>query len=438
MKKTRLSDIFNTDSIRNRKRILDRFEINKKEKRLFLDAVEEIENNEGGSGDKVVLEEKDCNFYDYDGTLLYSYTKEEALTLKELPPLPINERFIYEDWNYTIEDIISEEGDCNIGVTCYTADDQTHLFIKTLKNDEKITLNFCISKFNPLTIIDFGDGVIENYNDFSLDAYQSAWMKIEHIFKTKGDYEIKINTESFGFGNIATNVNENFCISEGLYYPIKEINIGRQCYNVAATIGNIIKINIHNSINLKRFCGGARIKFLTLPRGITSLAYQYLYFSNPINMSLPATLTSIGDSNFSSNPLTISLKYPKSITSFTGFSKFGNTQNKNYSIDIYNILVKQDYIFKNATFKTCFNYNIYIKSATFIDCKNIPTFYNCINLKIIKIISDFVPTLDTTININDLKIVVSDVIYDEIIVATNWANMTDKIIKASEYEENQQ
>ena len=48
MKKTRLSDIFNADSIRNKKRILDRFEINKREKRLFLDVIEEIENNGGG------------------------------------------------------------------------------------------------------------------------------------------------------------------------------------------------------------------------------------------------------------------------------------------------------------------------------------------------------------------------------------------------------
>ena len=37
------------------------------------------------------VEEKDVNFYDYDGTLLYSYTFSEATQLLELPEMPDHE-----------------------------------------------------------------------------------------------------------------------------------------------------------------------------------------------------------------------------------------------------------------------------------------------------------------------------------------------------------
>jgi hypothetical protein len=45
------------------------------------------------------LEEKDVNFYDYDGTLLYSYTKEECLELEELPSNPSHNGLVAQGWN---------------------------------------------------------------------------------------------------------------------------------------------------------------------------------------------------------------------------------------------------------------------------------------------------------------------------------------------------
>ena len=50
-------------------------------------------SNSGGSGGGKELKRDDVNFFDYDGTLLYSYTWEEAKNLTELPPLPKHEGF---------------------------------------------------------------------------------------------------------------------------------------------------------------------------------------------------------------------------------------------------------------------------------------------------------------------------------------------------------
>ena len=78
MKKTRLSDIFNADSIRNKKRILDRFEINKKEKRLFLDAIEGIENNDNENS-----KSKWTGHADADGLRAIGWTDEDIAYYQE-------------------------------------------------------------------------------------------------------------------------------------------------------------------------------------------------------------------------------------------------------------------------------------------------------------------------------------------------------------------
>lgn len=58
------------------------------------------------------LKRNDVNFFDYDGTLLYAYTWEEAKALTELPPLPVHDGLEVREWNYTLEDIKAQEVLC--------------------------------------------------------------------------------------------------------------------------------------------------------------------------------------------------------------------------------------------------------------------------------------------------------------------------------------
>ncbi len=53
------------------------------------------------------VEEKDVNFYDYNGTLLYSYTLDEVQALTELPPPPdrSNEGLTCQGWNWSLADL---------------------------------------------------------------------------------------------------------------------------------------------------------------------------------------------------------------------------------------------------------------------------------------------------------------------------------------------
>ena len=70
--------------------------------------------NSGGNdnpGTDKKLERNDVNFFDYDGTLLYAYTWEEALELTELPEGPEHEGLVFQEWNYTLEDIWEQGSD---------------------------------------------------------------------------------------------------------------------------------------------------------------------------------------------------------------------------------------------------------------------------------------------------------------------------------------
>ncbi len=81
---------------------------------LALTEIVDAMGTTSGGGDEG-LKRNDVNFFDYDGTLLYAYTWEEAKALTELPPLPVHDGLEVREWNYTLEDIKAQGTETNIG-----------------------------------------------------------------------------------------------------------------------------------------------------------------------------------------------------------------------------------------------------------------------------------------------------------------------------------
>lgn len=80
-----------------------------------------------GGGTSGELERNDVNFFDYDGTLLYAYSWEEAKNLTELPTAPEHEGLVTYGWNYTIEDFnalaaTGFKAKVDVAVECYDSD----------------------------------------------------------------------------------------------------------------------------------------------------------------------------------------------------------------------------------------------------------------------------------------------------------------------------
>ena len=110
----------------------------------------------GGSAEK-----KDVNFIDYDGSILHSYTAQEAQALTELPALPTHTGLTCQGWNYTLAQMkscVSDVGTCCVGAMYVTDDGKTRLKI-TIDNDAYATIPLAFSQTASGGVeINWGDG----------------------------------------------------------------------------------------------------------------------------------------------------------------------------------------------------------------------------------------------------------------------------------------
>lgn len=134
--------------------------------------------------------EKEVNFYDYDGTLLYAYTIEEAQALTELPPLPTQSGLICQGWNWSLNDILAlpeESIGADIGAIYETADGKTHCYLDIIdKYSGTVEL-----RFTGTLDIEWGDGTVET----------GVTSPAAHVYADKGLYLAKLySTSSYSLG----------------------------------------------------------------------------------------------------------------------------------------------------------------------------------------------------------------------------------------------
>ena len=144
------------------------------------------------SGTKEILKEKDFNFYDYDGTLLYSYTREEVLQLTELPPLPSQPGLICQGWNWTLEQIKGEANEnwyADVGAIYITDDGKTRIYITTPENDFMGYMSF---QLNGSAKLNWGDGS----DEIDITNNNTNTLSFSHNYVNSGDYIITIEVTS--------------------------------------------------------------------------------------------------------------------------------------------------------------------------------------------------------------------------------------------------
>ena len=85
----------------------------------------------------------DVNIYDYDGTLIESYTASEFAELSEYPPQPTHELLTGRGYNWSLTDAktyVATYGRLEIGAQYEVTDGKTHLFIHLEEGRLKPTL----------------------------------------------------------------------------------------------------------------------------------------------------------------------------------------------------------------------------------------------------------------------------------------------------------
>lgn len=157
------------------------------------------------SGGITEAQPKDVNFYDYDGTLVYSYTRTEWANVSALPANPSHSGLTAQGWNYTKAEIDSILAwivePINIGQTYVTASGDTEIDIElAFSNYLTPTLNLCP---NGTATIDWGDGsAVSTVTGTSVESRKTA----SHTYASTGRYTIKITVSgTLGFNGYANN-----------------------------------------------------------------------------------------------------------------------------------------------------------------------------------------------------------------------------------------
>lgn len=204
-----------------------------------------------GTLDTAPPEESDINFWDYDGTLLYSWTLAELATKTELPPLPSHDGLVCQGWNWTLQDIKDAGRELDIGALYITDDGKTRLYVDVdTETWDDFVLNYRQSAYNSVTI-DWGDGSAPE------SVGTSLLTTIRHTYAQSGAYMITLTvTEGKAL---------RFGASDGstMLIAMDEADMGRCAMLKKVEMGANIEF-----VNIATFRGCARLESVSVLSGV--------------------------------------------------------------------------------------------------------------------------------------------------------------------------
>lgn len=345
----------------------------------------------GGGGSTASVPWNDVTFIDYDGTVLHSYTLEEAQALTELPPLPEQKGLICQGWNWSLEDIKAQNGKAIVGAMYVTDDGKTRIYITLQEGRTSPMLGVCP---NGTVTVDWGDGTepdVLTGKSVAATTSDVKWTP-NHEYAEPGDYVISLSVEGkmLFFGNTTTYQGPAIlrCANAGdtrnLAYQnaVKKIEIG----NGVSALGEAA---------FYKLCS---LESITIPDGINSLGYFTLGACySLVSINVPDSVNAIQQVTFATNPRLKTISVPRNLYDMIPMSCFSN----DYSLLRIKIPGNVVQIMPSA-FKNCHSVCYYDFSA----CTSVPT----------------LPSTDTFDGIPaDCQMLIPSALYDEWSTATNWA-----------------
>ena len=228
-------------------------------------------------------------FYDYDGTIVANYTKEQFLALTELPANPTHERLVAQGWNYSLADAkayVTEYGVLDIGQMYNTASGALEIDIELHEGRLNPYLGLNI---NGSVTVDWGDGTATDTMTGSITVVRK-----DHIYSSPGAYTIKVYADD-GTSVAIVGTSEFSNILTHSTSPSK--NSPTKSYN-----SSVVKIFIPNfvtSISGNAFYNCTSLTSITIPDGVISIGSSaFQNCTSLTSITIPDGVTSIGSSAF--------------------------------------------------------------------------------------------------------------------------------------------
>lgn len=413
--------------------------------------------------------ENNVMFYDYDGTVVYSYTKNEFLALEAMPAVPTHTGLTSAGWNWTLIELkayVEDYGYGQAGATYIPTDGKTKIDIEI--NDEELDLYLGLG-VNGTVTINWGD---QSNTDSVTGSSIDTDIYTEHIYSNSGKYTITLelgqesqasingysSTGSYLFSNTSSYSNsvrrmhivkgliigENIRIGYGgLGFPCMQYLILPQTENLADK--NYV------------FYGARALKILIFPYDYTdsfSSAYSSTDGTNVVSMVYSPNNTD--SARLQSNNVIKRFLPSNNVTTF-----LSSQCSSSKSLELA-IIPKNVTSIGNSFCEQCINLTKLIIASTLATaiprnfaagCTSLTSiiipsqitsfgascFSNCTNLSKIDCSSlQAVPTLANTnclTNIPaDCKIIVPDELYNDWIATNIWSTYASHIISKTDWE----
>ena len=267
-----------------------------------------IQTGDGGSSSPVLS--NDATFYDYDGTVVASYSLEEVQALTSLPDGPTHDGLTFQGWNWSLEDIKSMYRAVNVGAIYTTNDGKTRIYI-TLGEGRTSPLLGCCP--NGTVIVDWGDGTTPD----TLTGTSTSTIQYTptHNYTSPGNYIISLTVDgTCGFSG-GPNVNDGFKL---LRYSTTKDTRNRYYQNA------ITKIELGDSvtsIGSGAFYDCYSLTSITIPNNVTSIEYNAFQTCYSLtSITIPDSVTSIGKYAFNNCYSLTSIIIPNSVTSIRNYA----------------------------------------------------------------------------------------------------------------------
>lgn len=429
------------------------------------------------------------NYYlkviDYDGTVLDEKRLNTGDTYT-LPSAPSHEGLIFREWSCSqeiVDGVITiADNNVMVGATYDTASGLSEFDIILTKNTGlNVTLNMNGTK-------NWGDGTSDtltthtyvSYGDYTItcDGTTMTTSSSSGLFGQSNTHCYCIGAR---FGAGVTTVRSgafNYCVSlKSVVIPRDVTDIGSQCFSYCYSLtGIVIPRRVGSIGDILTSCRA--LTNVVIPRGVTSINKPFSGCSSLTGVVIPKGVSFIGNYSFNNCSSLTCMIIPQGVTSI-GSGTFGYCSSLNKVIIPSGVTSIGQYLFTEC--KALTNIEIpqgvtSIGGDAFYNCYSLANvtippsvtsiggsaFSNCSSLTSIIIPSgvtnigssafgycssiikyDFtqcttIVSLVSTYTLNGInaicKIYVPDALYDEWIVATNWATYADYIYKASEME----
>ena len=286
----------------------------------------------GGGGDEP--DEKAINFYDYDGTRLYSYSTAEWASVSALPSNPTHTGLTAQGWNWTKAQIDAQLTSAptemvNVGqmYTTSSGDSEIDIFLE----GARIGPYLCIA-VNGTVTVDWGD---DSSTTTVTGTSLTSRKQTKHNYPASGKYTITIHVVSGSFAFYGSST----------YYLLNSQNSSGNPNRVYASCVQAVRIGSKASIGGNAFYNCCSVKYITIPNTVTeigSASFEYCgslkciilpnsitsgfggwavsYCYSLTTLSLPGSLTYIGNYGISYNNCLRHFTIPSTVASTSTYA----------------------------------------------------------------------------------------------------------------------